>query len=308
MARSISPKTKVQKQGHARARNLRRDVVATILQATDDAGLSRRGICAAAGVGPNTLAALERDDREPTIEVLSRLAAALGGELSVRFHPGTGPAVRDHLQAAMVEGLIRALHPRWRAEVEVPVFTPTRGVIDVVLRDEQRHGDRVRSAVGGQAAGTAGPLGTHQVRGACRIRLRDDAASRILLLRTTSSTRSLVSGYPETMRAAYPGGHREAVAALVGETTWPGAAIVWMDVHGGIAVLRRSSAPGSARSGDEVAGSAVHRVRVTFASDGARWATVRHDSHDCHHPRCDPSWNVPDDVLFGRGPRDIRPN
>jgi len=87
------------------------------------------------GSRPNTLTALERDDREPTLEVLSRLAAALGGELSVRFHPGTGPSIRDHLQAAMTECLVQSVHERWRVELEVSVFAPTRGVIDVVLRD-----------------------------------------------------------------------------------------------------------------------------------------------------------------------------
>jgi ribosome-binding protein aMBF1 (putative translation factor) len=70
MARSSTPTTAIQKRGHARARNLRRDVVAAILHATDDAGISRRALCAAAGIGRNTLAALERDDRQPTLEVL----------------------------------------------------------------------------------------------------------------------------------------------------------------------------------------------------------------------------------------------
>lgn len=134
MSRTPSPRTNLQKAAHARARNLRRDIIKALQDATADAGVSRRALCRAAGIGPNTFVAIERDDREPTIEVLSRLAAALGGELSLRFHPGTGPLVRDHLQAAMIEALIGGLDDSWSPEVEVPVWTPSRGSVDVVLR------------------------------------------------------------------------------------------------------------------------------------------------------------------------------
>src|SRR5262245_18823047 len=134
MSRTPPPSTAVQKAAHARARHLRRDIVKALQEALDDAGVSRRAVCRAAGIGPNTFVALERDDREPTIEVLARLAAALGGELSLRFHPGTGPLVGDHLQAAMVQALMRSLGAPWSAQLEVPVWTPARGSVDVVLR------------------------------------------------------------------------------------------------------------------------------------------------------------------------------
>ena len=52
--------------------------------------------------------------------------------------PNTGPRIRDHLQVAMSEALLRALHPRWRATPEVPVYRPVHGVIDLVL--EERDG------------------------------------------------------------------------------------------------------------------------------------------------------------------------
>ena len=237
MARSSTPTTAVQKRGHARARNLRRDVIASIIHAADDAGISRRALCTTAGVGPNTLTALERDDRQPTLEVLSRLAAALGGELSVRFHAGTGPSIRDHLQAAMTECLARSLHKRWRVELEVSVFAPTRGVIDVVLRDgagtviaceaqsEVRRLEQVIrwARIKSEALAPSGP---------------GEPASRMLLLRASPSTRSVVARNAAILRAAYPVGHRDALAALVSGSAWPGSAIVWMDVQGGSARLR----------------------------------------------------------------------
>jgi transcriptional regulator with XRE-family HTH domain len=91
MTRTPAPRTNVRKAAHVRARNLRRDVIRAFQEALDDGGLSRRTVCRAAGIGPDTFAAIERDDREPTIEVLARLAAVLGGELSVRFFPARRP-------------------------------------------------------------------------------------------------------------------------------------------------------------------------------------------------------------------------
>src|SRR4029078_7992849 len=47
----------------------------------------------------------------------------------------SGPRVRDHLQAAMIDALIAACHARWTASVEVWVTSPVKGVIDLLLSD-----------------------------------------------------------------------------------------------------------------------------------------------------------------------------
>jgi hypothetical protein len=57
-------------------------------------------------------------------------------DLGVRLYPGTGPLIRDHLQAAMIEALLQILHPRWRPSPEVWVTRPVQGVIDLVLEAE----------------------------------------------------------------------------------------------------------------------------------------------------------------------------
>lgn len=254
MCRSLTPKTRIQKAGHARARNLRRDIVRTLQEAADDSGISRRALCRAAGIGPNTFIAIEREDREPTIEVLARLAAALGGELSLRYHPGTGPLVRDHLQAAMVETLIRELGPSWLAEPEVPVWTPTPGSIDVVLRQD------VGSVVACEAQSELRRL-EQQVRWA---RMKADAlgargsvdggvaqtaasVSTLLLVRATPANAAVVARFTETLRAAYPAGHAAAVASLREGSPWPGAAMVWMEVKRGMATFRDSPPRGVPR-------------------------------------------------------------
>ena len=67
--------------------------------------------------------------------MLVAIASALGGDAHVRLYPGTGPRLRDPLQARIVEALLRLAGPAWQGHVEVPVYRPVRGVIDVVLVD-----------------------------------------------------------------------------------------------------------------------------------------------------------------------------
>ena len=62
-----------------------------------------------------------------------RVGAVLGLRLSVGLYPGTGPAIRDHIQSPMVGELIALAHMRWRRTPEVAVYRPVRGVIDLAL-------------------------------------------------------------------------------------------------------------------------------------------------------------------------------
>jgi hypothetical protein len=58
-------------------------------------------------------------------------------------------------------------------------------------------------------------------------------ASRLLVLRSTEATRSLVRGAPHVFAAAYPGSTAEAVEALRTATgVLPMATIVWIDLRG----------------------------------------------------------------------------
>jgi transcriptional regulator with XRE-family HTH domain len=92
-----------------------------------------RRLARAAGVSTTTVSSVERNNAEPSLQVLARLAAVLGLQLSVRLYPGTGPLIRDHLQAMMIGALLTILHVRWRPRPEVAINRPVRGVIDLVL-------------------------------------------------------------------------------------------------------------------------------------------------------------------------------
>src|SRR5262249_10809598 len=116
-----------------------------------------------------------------------------------------------------------------------------RGMIDTVLEDEwqpqvvaveaesaiRRIEQQVRWA-GAKAEGLA----------ADRRRLGLMApVSRLLLLRSTSTNRSIAATYPDVLETAYPARSSDALASLTGVSSWPGPAIIWCVTNGQTARL-----------------------------------------------------------------------
>lgn len=116
-----------------RRRQALRDRVGTqIHDLRVEAGITQASLAAAVDIDPTHLSRIEHGLTQPSLDVLVGLAAALGGDLSVRLFPGTGPRIKDRLQAPMIEALIRELHPRWTAMPEAAV-PKVRGFIDLAL-------------------------------------------------------------------------------------------------------------------------------------------------------------------------------
>jgi transcriptional regulator with XRE-family HTH domain len=206
-----------------------------------DEGVSLRALGAACGIDPSHLARAERGQHALSHDALVAAADVLGCDVSVRLFPRRAPVVRDRLQVLMIEALLRDLHPRWTPRLEVAVYHPVRGVIDIVLAD----------AITPDLVAGEGHSQLHTVEGQLRWagekadalpsaagypwadRLDAPPAGRLLLLRSCSAMHALVRDVPNVFRAAYPGDTRTAAAALTGATErWPGAAIVWIEVDG----------------------------------------------------------------------------
>lgn len=232
-----------------RQRQHRRAIGEEIRVAREDAGLSIRAVARAAGIDPSHLSRVEAGDRGMSQDALVAVASAIGCRVSTKLFTTDGPRLRDHLQARMVEAVVGAAHRRWRPRLEVGVYRPVRGVIDLVLADVE-HPDLVageahsqlRSAEGqlrragekadglGAAAawsweedGAAGGVGT---RDAPRL-------SRLLVPRSCRATHDLVRTLPHLFRAAYPADPAVAYAALTTSgPRWPGDAILWVTIHG----------------------------------------------------------------------------
>jgi transcriptional regulator with XRE-family HTH domain len=230
-----------------RQRLLRRTIADELRRVRFDEGLSQRSVAGAAGLHHSHLPRIETGQRQASLDALVALATAMGHEVSVRLYPGSGPRVRDHIQVRMIEVLLAALHPRWFARLEVAVYRPVRGVIDVVLQDRE-----LGVLVAGESHSVLHSV-ERQVRWAGQKADALDSArgwpwpdrpdrpgrpdrppvGRLLLLRSTAATRSLVRALPATLETAYPAGTADAVEALTGSARpWPGNAIVWVQVDG----------------------------------------------------------------------------
>lgn len=208
-----------------------------------DAGVSLRELGVVTGIHPSHLARIESAQVNPTIDVLTRIAVALGADLGIRYFAGSGPRLRDRFQAPMVEGLLRTLDKRWDPNPEVPILQPGRGVIDIVLDDRaspntiatesQSEFRRLEEQVRWSAEKADGLVARLAREGR-----PERVVSRLLLLRSTEANREVARRYEATLAAAYPAMSAHVYAALTTPTApWPGAGILWIRLERGEATV-----------------------------------------------------------------------
>ncbi len=234
--------TRLQRDARLRARDLRRATGEAIRRLREDEALTKAVVAAAAGVDRSYITRLESGDREASLQVLASIAAVLGADLSLRLYPTTGPRIRDRIQAAMGEAMLRVLHARWSSAPEVPVLRPARGVIDFVLA-EQRPPRLVATEIHSEIRRLEQQVRWHrekelslpsstlwQAPGPAR---PEPGTSRLLVLRSSASLIELARTFEATLRAAYPARTADVVAALTtADASWPGPGIVWVRVAG----------------------------------------------------------------------------
>lgn len=212
-------KTMVKREEARRSRRLTLRIGEEIHRLRLDAGVSLRELSAVTGLHPSFLARIEAADVHASIPALVRIGVALGADLSLRFYAGSGPRIHDRFQAPMIEELLGRRHVRWTPGLEVPVATPSRGVVDVVLDDSLS-----RTTVVGEAQSEFRRL-EQQIRwlaekaDAIREALRTSGAperlvSKLLVVRSTEATREIARRYQSTLSAAYPAKSSEVVEAI----------------------------------------------------------------------------------------------
>lgn len=227
------------RQVRSRRRDLLRALGVETRRLREDAGLSQAVIARAAGISPSHLSYVEAGLREPSLEVLLRLGAVLGADLSIRYFPVTGPRIRDRHQLAMAEAVLPLVRAAWHARPEVPVYRPVRGIIDLVL-DHRTQPTTLATELQSELRRVE-----QQVRWANQKadalaalpELEDRSVSRLLIVRNTHAMREVVRAAEATLGAAYPANAEEAVASLRGYAQWPGPAVAWMRIDEGRATL-----------------------------------------------------------------------
>ena len=219
-----------------------RQVGDDLTQARLDAGASKAAVARAAGIDRTFYGRIEAGDAHPSLETLVAIGVALGSDVSIRMFTGTGSPLTDHVSAAMTQSLLGELAPVWRPHLEVAVWRPARGVIDLVL--ERRD---TASLVAGEVQSwlrrleqlvrwsgqKADSLGSSTLVGGRPTPL----VSGLLVVRSTDANRTVARAYEAVMRTAYPARTADAVASLREGEPWPGAAIVWVRMDGSIVHL-----------------------------------------------------------------------
>jgi transcriptional regulator with XRE-family HTH domain len=201
--------------------------------------MSLRRLATEAQIDPGYLSQILAGEREPSIAVLVAITRVLGADLSVRVYPTTGPIIRDAVQARIVEDLLRIAAPSWRRSIEVPVYRPARGFIDVVL-DEPTQAIAVATEVQSRldrleqqvrwAQDKASSLPSSEM---WRFLDGDRSISRLLVLRSTTATRELARRFHALLAAAYPARVTDVFQAVTQPgVAWPGPGILWADVRG----------------------------------------------------------------------------
>jgi transcriptional regulator with XRE-family HTH domain len=214
-------------------------IVGDIDRLRRDAGMTVRRLAVEADIDPGYLSQILAGARNPSIAVLVALSRVLGADLSVRVYPTTGPIVRDGIQARIGEELLRITATSWRRSVEVPVYRPARGFIDIVF-DEPRQTIAVATEIQSRidrleqqirwAGDKARSLPSSEM---WRFLGGDHSISRLLVVRSTSTTREVARRFHATLTAAYPAKSADVFRALtMSATPWPGPGILWADVQG----------------------------------------------------------------------------
>lgn len=208
-----------------------------------ESGLSVRAVSSVVGISPSALSRFERCERDLSLMTVVALGVAVGAPLGIGFRAGSGPPVRDRLQATRIEAFLAYAHRDWVRHVEVPVGRAAigGGVVDAVLthpRDpllvatESEGQIRRVEQTNRWAAQKADALRYSELARAAQRRgsLRID---RVLLLASTRHNREVVAAHGETFRAAYPSLLVDALAALRDPTrTFPGSTLVWVSTEG----------------------------------------------------------------------------
>jgi transcriptional regulator with XRE-family HTH domain len=231
---------RIERDAPRHAVEVRRAFAAELRGLREDGNISQERLAEAAGLAQSHLSRIEAGRTEPSIETAAALALALGARYEMRLRVGTGSPIRDHIQARIVEALLRVAHPRWRRFVEVVVHRPVRGSIDVVFHDPVAGmviATEVQSQIrrleqqlrwSNEKARAILPSGAIPQAGAAT-----PDVSQLLVIRSTRTNREIVATYTSTIRTAFPAATDAAHRALTtNEGAWPGAALLWATVEG----------------------------------------------------------------------------
>ena len=202
-----------------------------------DSAATKAEVARMAGIDRTFYGRIESGRARASLESLLAVATAMGADVSVRLYAGRGPRLTDRHAARMIEGILQRLAPVWRPHLEVSVLRPVRGFIDAVserrdhplfvVTEFESSLPRLEQQIR-WAAEKAGSIASSDLVGPGQA----PPVSRLIVLRSTESTRFLARSFEATLRTAYPAATRDAVDSLRSGSSWPGDAIIWVRIEG----------------------------------------------------------------------------
>ena len=149
------------------------------------------------------------------LDLLSRIASALGGELSIGVHP-IGPPVRDKAHVALLERFAARLGPNvaWQTEVPIPLPGDLRSADGVATVPPNPAGPVDGGPVDAVVEAETRLHDVQATERRLRAKQRDLGTKRaILLVADTRHNRGVISAVPE-LRRQFPVGTRSCLAAF----------------------------------------------------------------------------------------------
>lgn len=199
--------------GDARGRELIALVGREFLATRTNAAASQEIISRAAGISRPKYGRIERGlSPQVSLATITRIAAALGLDPSLRFYPVADP-VRDRGQIALIEQFLSFCHPSLARQTEVPF--PRQGdgrAWDAVVAGLRAASGRPLRA--GIEAETR-PNDVQALDRKLALKERDGAVDRVVLvLADTRHNRAFLRGPGESLRHRFPGGSRQILEAM----------------------------------------------------------------------------------------------
>ena len=193
-------------RGSRRSQYLLRRIGEELARLRLAASLSTRQLAALVGISHTQVRRIEAGVAPHVdLDLLSRIASALGGELSAGVHP-VGPPVRDKAHIALLERFAARLGPTITWETEVPIPLPG----DLRSADGLAGGQDFDAVV--EAETRLNDVQATQRR--LRAKQRDLGTTRaILLVADTRHDRDVIAAVP-VLRRQFPVGTRACLAAL----------------------------------------------------------------------------------------------
>jgi transcriptional regulator with XRE-family HTH domain len=190
-----------------RATRLLADIGRDLRHARMTRGLSQRTVATATSVDQAEISRIERGARPgATIRVLSRIAGAVGLDLSMRLFPGGSP-LRDQAHVNLLARFRRLVGERWQWASEVPLPIP----------GDRRAWDRVLTGAGLQIGVEAEtkPRDAQELQRRLALKKRDGQVPRlILVLANTEWNRRFCRDNAAELEGLFPVPGRIAQQAL----------------------------------------------------------------------------------------------